>query len=323
MNVLDSTLPTQSATYWKEIIRNLYNPYQLHESLGVSSHHVDTIVPRVTGNPAELLSRDEYNNLPIHVHLSQKTVDVNLLQLFLRLKPEIVGMTGRFSRTPLHCVMVRARAPDDVVNLLLEECPESAQARTTGGWTPMHYAADHDIPSITVMKKLMKVNPLSASTADHESKLPLHWCVDRSIPSIPAVCYLSSIYPDGVSHLSMCQNAVSAIYFEHWTPIEKCLAMVKDHPNSQSGSAHLLAARIMMNADKRKLRDQLRQIRRDLNWEARCDIIMALEADEANHDRPPLSPGKHCPPIDNFVELIRRMRFEACHDLWVVVLSFL
>ena len=318
---------------WKERLLSFHSPFTVQELVtrqgGTYQRNIDNIdinsseslkelqngiIRRVRHNPRELLKKDQYDNLPLHAALSCEYINLNTVKEFIRLQPETILTCGRFSRTPLHCVLVRAKSPCHAIRLILRYAPDLASKRTKGGWLPIHYATDSDTSSLEAVKLLQDAYQLGVQTLDFEDKLPLHWCVDRPQLNVDLCKYLIQKYPQGVLQTAKVQDRYNESLYHLWSPLEKMILI--------GSKEHILVARYSMHLFKYTINDFDQILRRNLNWNARKDIVMTMHYttyyDEWEENY--ISDEEF---NQNDLYLAAKLYYLKKDDLWRYVISFL
>jgi len=243
--------------------------------------HRRALVEAITENPDILLQADDQGNLQLHAQLHQSTVDEELVQLMLRVKPELVEKLGRFKRTPLHCALIRTQLYPDTIRILLDAFPEACSYRTKGGWLPIHYAADHDEPCVPALRMLHEVHPAGVQTLDQESKTPLHWAIDRDTINLDAVLFLFRLHKRAALHIARVEvrhqfvpHLVQGV--NYWCVLEKLRERAESHNLDLSSNAHHIALRIMLYELRSDIDSRMRTLRIETNWRIRRNLIMCV-----------------------------------------------
>ena len=158
----------------------------------------ETVQFFLENSPDALDLRDTMSSrTPFLLACSTKDVSVEVLELFVERRLQLLQQRDRFQSLPLH-ILCLEHSSDEVlfsaVKLLIKKYPEAVRLSNQFRFLPLTYACSR---SLEVVKLLVDEYPESVTHVDFDGHLPFHkTCRSGSIATVE---YLFDLHPDAIS----------------------------------------------------------------------------------------------------------------------------
>jgi hypothetical protein len=145
-----------------------------------------------------LRRKDKEGDLPLHIYLMQREVDVSILRVMLNSYPESAGITSSQGLVALHYAVMREDSQAEVCKLLCQTYKDSPMALSSSQCLPLHYAAKRLRPNLDVLRILLRRHSEGARAFNSYGALPLH-CMAQHCIDVRAIELLLEAYPEAAS----------------------------------------------------------------------------------------------------------------------------
>jgi ankyrin repeat protein len=154
----------------------------LHALLSESVSPIDIVaLMMMEKNPAALIRKDLYDNLPIHLEC-RKNCRLSIISKCMDLYPELLAKADRSGCLPLHWLLRNESSTINATMKMIEKYPEASQHLNHDGDLPLHIECVQQC-RLPILSKCIEIYPEALSVADRKGIPPLHRLLRNTLPS--------------------------------------------------------------------------------------------------------------------------------------------
>jgi ankyrin repeat protein len=236
---------------------------QLHEICSLPSLSLEMIRIFINTYPLSVRQKDMNGDLPLHVAIRrEEPADLVVCEL-LRKYPQSAFVKDHHGNLPLFMACVRSKVSAKIIKGLLVANPQAASTKVYGSFA-LHALVHTGGVTPQTIKLLLAANPEGVHTPNNFGNLPLHYLCAHDSPNIDCLRILLEAYPEGIT----CMNKIGD------TPISRALSQTSRTDTEEVRDSMRLLLRSALQSTPSVLSEEQRKTLRQLNWEARRNIVM-------------------------------------------------
>lgn len=242
---------------------------KLHELCKCINPSVEMIKIYASTYPWSLKQRDGNGDIPLHCALKyDREPNQMVISILLFYCPESAAIPCLENHIlPLFLAVSRQKVSSGVLKALLAAYPAAATTKSYGSYA-LHLLVQQCQLSSEAVKVLVSYNPNAVKMHNSHGNLPLHFQCSSDKPNIDISYTLLHQHPD----------SLNAVNHAGQTPIHRalCASNSMDSNGNSEGAAVLREhARALLKIHSAVYTSaEQKQILRDLNWDARRNIVM-------------------------------------------------